>query len=124
MAAAPIRIYIVDEHERVRGALADRLGRTDAVRVVGDTRDPRVALAAARAGQAGVFLVEVKRSDGLGLDLIRQLTQLPEAPRVLVLTTYATEWEEAAARRAGAEAYLMKDLDPDQLLSWIVEADA
>lgn len=119
MFAPPIRIYIVDEHERVRRALADRLGRTGAVRVVGATRDPREALAGAQAGQADVYLVEVKRSDGLGLELVRQLTQLPEAPRVLVLTTYATEWEEAAARRAGAGAYLMKDLDPDQLLAWI-----
>jgi two-component system response regulator DevR len=115
------RIYIVDEHDRVRRALADRLRRAHAVRVVGDSGEASAAVEAVRGGIADVVLVEVKRSDGLGLELVRQLAALPVSPRVMVLTSYPTEWEERAVRRAGASDYLVKELELEQLVARIRE---
>jgi DNA-binding NarL/FixJ family response regulator len=69
-----------------------------------------------------IVLIEIKRSDGLGLELVRQISAPPDAPRIIVLTTYPTDWEEAAAKRAGAAAYVLKDLDAKELLGHILEA--
>ena len=120
MNAAPPRVYIIDEHQPVRRALADRLGRTSAVAVIGDSGDAADAVKEACDRKADVVLIEIKRGDGLGLELVRQLSTSPQGPTVLVLTSYPTDWEETAARRAGAERYLLKDIDPEELLQHIL----
>lgn len=115
------RVYIVDEHEPVRLALADRLGKSADLQLVGHTGNAETAVDAVRDGRADVVLIEVKRSDGLGLEILRQLTALPNAPRVMVLTSYPTTWEEEAACRAGADSYTLKEIDSDDLIRRISE---
>ena len=117
---APPRIYILDERESVRHALADRLARTMSVAVVGESGEASRALQAAQEAGADVVLVEIKRGDGMGLELVRQFSAAPEPLRVVVLTSYPTEWEEAAAKRAGASVYLLKDIHTEELLQYIL----
>ena len=116
------RLYIIDEHGPVRRALADRLSRVGLVTVVGDSGETSQAMEAIHTDGIDIVLIEIKRSDGMGLELVRQLTAPPDAPKVIVLTTYPTDWEEAAAKRAGAAAYVLKDLDAKELLRHILEA--
>jgi two-component system response regulator DevR len=120
MSTAAPRVYIIDEHQPVRHALADRLGRTTAVVVVGETGDAAEAVKEANNRKADVVLVESKRADGMGLELVRQLSTNPAGPKVIVLTSYPSDWEEAAARRAGAWHYLLKELDPEELIQQIL----
>jgi DNA-binding NarL/FixJ family response regulator len=120
MTAAPPRVFIMDEHGPVRRALADRLSRHGSAVVVGDSAEAAQAMEAIRRGEVDVVLIEIKRSDGMGLELVRQISAPPDAPKVIVLTTYPTDWEEAAARRAGAAAYVLKDLDAQELLQHIL----
>ena len=112
-------IYIVDEHESVRSALAERLGHATDLRVIGHSGEPAVVIADVRKEKPGIVLLEVKRKDGMGLEILRQLAALPEAPRLAVLTSYPSEWEEDAATRAGAEIYLLKDIDSEELIDQI-----
>jgi len=114
------RLYIVDEHERVRRALADRLTRSASVEVVGDSGDAAETMLAIHQVPVDVVLVEIKRSDGMGLELVREISSTRNGPKVIVLTSYPTDWEEEAARRAGAAAYLLKDLEPEELLKHIL----
>jgi DNA-binding NarL/FixJ family response regulator len=114
-------IYIVDEHESVRSALAERLGHATDLRVIGHSGEPAVVVADIRKDKPSVVLLEVKRKDGMGLEILRQLAALPHAPRLAVLTSYPTEWEEDAATRAGAEVYLLKDIDSEDLIDQIVK---
>jgi DNA-binding NarL/FixJ family response regulator len=67
-----------------------------------------------------VVLIEVKRKDGMGLELLRQVSTLPNHPKVAVLTSYPSDWEQEAASRAGAKNYLLKDIDLDELIGSIV----
>jgi DNA-binding NarL/FixJ family response regulator len=122
MVISTPRLYIIDEHGPVRRALADRLSRVGSVTVIGDSADPAEAMASIVKDAIDVVLIEIKRSDGLGLELVRQISAPPDAPKVIVLTTYPTGWEEAAAKRAGAAAYVLKDLDAKELLRHILAA--
>ena len=122
MSVSPPRLYIIDEHGPVRRALADRLGRAGSVTVVGDSAESAETLEAIHHGGIDIVLIEIKRSDGMGLELVRQISAYPDAPKVIVLTTYPTDWEEAAARRAGAAAYVLKDLNAKELLRQILPA--
>lgn len=118
---AQATIYIVDEHESVRSALAERLGHAANLCVIGHSGEPTVVIADIRKLKPTIVLLEVKRKDGMGLEILRQLAALPTAPRLAVLTSYPTEWEEDAASRAGAEIYLLKDIDSEDLIEHIAK---
>jgi DNA-binding NarL/FixJ family response regulator len=120
----PARVYIVDEHDSVRRALADRLDQSAQIHLVGHSADVQSALRELQANPVDVVLVEIKRSDGLGLELVRQLAAGPNPPRLFVLTSYPTKWEEEAARRAGAKGYLLKDIAADELIDRLVDGAA
>ncbi len=113
---ATTRVFIVDEHAPVRAALAERLARSVGVEVVGHAGEAREVLDQVRERRPDVVILETKRSDGMGLELIRQLAGLPDAPRLVVLTSYPSDWEERAARRAGASSYLLKEIDSEELI--------
>jgi len=118
---AKARVYIIDEHEPVRQALADRLAGAAQIRVLGHSGNADEAVAEIRRTQPEVVLLEVKRSDGLGLEVLRQVAEMPNPPKVVVLTSYPTEWEAEAATRAGAHSYLLKDIDTEELIRKIAE---
>lgn len=115
------RVYIVDEHDPVRLALADRLTKAAQIRVLGHSGNADEAVAEIRRTQPEIVLLEVKRSDGLGLEVLRQVAEMPNPPKVLVLTSYPSEWEAQAATRAGAHSYLLKDIDTEELIRKIGE---
>ena len=117
----PARLYIVDEHDSVRSALADRLSRASELTVLGHSGDANQVLEDIQAEEPDVVLVEVKRSDGMGLEIVRQISGLSDPPCLIVLTSYPSVWEEEAANRAGATSYMLKDLDTEELIRYISE---
>jgi two-component system, NarL family, nitrate/nitrite response regulator NarL len=121
-AGSGVRIYIVEEHDSVRRALVDRLGRVSSLTVIGRSGQAGVVLEQIREEQADLVLIEVKRSDGMGLEIVRQVSSLPCQPCVVVLTSYPSSWEKEAAFRAGASQYLLKDIAPDELIAHIHQA--
>lgn len=110
------RIYIVDERDDVRSALAERLARASGIEVIGHSGDPRVIIEDVPQKMPDLVLVETKRRDGMGLEILRQISSLANKPRVAVLTSYPSTWERQAAQRAGAVMYLLKDIDSEELL--------
>jgi DNA-binding NarL/FixJ family response regulator len=107
-----LKLYIVDEHEPVRTALAERLGQADGIEILGHTGVADDVVQAIEMMKPDMVLFEVKRSDGLGLELLRQLAALPSAPKLVVLTSYP-------ATRAGATSYLLKDIESEELIESI-----
>jgi len=117
----PALVYIVDEHEPVRGALAERLARAEGIAILGHSGEFSQVVTDSANDHPDVVLLEIKRTDGMGIELLRQLAHLPDPPQVIVLTSYPTEWEKDAARRAGAAAYLLKDIDSDELIRYLTD---
>lgn len=113
------KLYIVDEHPGVRAALVERLGRAANLVVIGHGGDVDTVMTEIRSGKPDIVLLEVKRKDGMGLEILRQIAALPRAPRMAVLTSYPTRWEEQAAIRAGADCYLLKEIDSEELIKTI-----
>jgi DNA-binding NarL/FixJ family response regulator len=112
-------VYIVDEHTAVRTALAERLEQVASLNVLGHCDRADEAVLEVGSNRADVVLVEVKRSDGMGLEILRQIAAMSHTPLVLVLTSYPSQWEKDAARRAGARGYLLKDIDTHELIQYI-----
>ena len=116
-----IRLLIVDAHERVRRELVAKLRRSPDLDVVAATGDAEEAIRSVEEHHPDVVLIDVKRDDGCGVDLCRRLGDNRHQPVVVVLTSYLSqqEWEEA--RRAGACAFLLKQIDSKALVVKIKE---
>jgi DNA-binding NarL/FixJ family response regulator len=114
-----LQVYLIEEHAQVRQALAERLGNIQGVELVGQAGDAQEALRDVERLHPQVILIESKRDDGLGLELVRQAARAAWHPRVVVLTTHEEAWERRASRRAGAHEYLLKEIDSAELLKRI-----
>ena len=113
------RLYIIDEHVKVRSALAERLDQAANLLVVGHAGDVEEVMQDVGEKKPDIVLLEVKRKDGMGLEILRSIVSMDCSPRLAVLTSYPTKWEEDAALRAGAICYMMKDIDSEELIRMI-----
>ncbi|MBB2892642.1 response regulator [Flexivirga oryzae] len=112
----PIRVLVVDDQALVRNGLVLMLDRHDDIQVVGEAADGRAAVERTRELRPDVLLMDVRMPVLDGIDATAAVVALPDPPRVLVLTTFDVDDYVVAALRAGASGYLLKDVDPDQLV--------
>ncbi|MFF9075441.1 response regulator [Streptomyces sp. NPDC014872] len=112
----PIRTMVVDDDALVRSALTDLPATDPGIEVVAQAADGLQAVAQATAHRVDVALMDVRMPRLDGIETIARLRGLPHAPRVITLTTfdpYAYVYESPAA---GADGFLLKDVDPAEIL--------
>ena len=112
----PIRLLIVDDHEVVRVGLRTLLNQVESIEVVGTAATVEDALAEAARLVPDVVLLDVRLGDGNGFDVCRELQKTHNDMRVLVLTSYSDDEMIMEAISAGADGYLLKEIDRDGLV--------
>jgi DNA-binding NarL/FixJ family response regulator len=117
----PVRVMIVDDHPVVRRGLRAFLETQPGMAVVGEAGDGQETLRVVATSEPHVILLDLHLPDGSGSELIPQIRQWNPAIKVLVLTGFAGRHEVVPAIQAGADGYLLKDTDPDQLADAIRE---
>jgi DNA-binding NarL/FixJ family response regulator len=117
----PIRVLIADDHPVVRGGLRALLTEADGFEPVGEADDGIAALEAIRGAQPDVVLMDLTMPKLSGVEATRRITARPETARVavLVLTMSDDDASLAAAVRAGARGYLLKDAGAEEVLAAI-----
>jgi DNA-binding NarL/FixJ family response regulator len=115
LGTAAIRVYIVEDHAMLRAALRSLIGRVEWIAVVGDNGDARSAIARIGELQPDVVLLDISMPGMSGLDAIEPLRKAAPRTRVLMLTHHEGETFVEQALRHGADGYLSKDSDPDEL---------
>ncbi len=124
MAEAQIRVVIIDDHDEAREALVARLNATPQISVVANTARAEEGLIKTATLHPDVVLVDPKRSDGRGLEVVHRLLRSGLRVQVIILTSYLASWEAWAAHGDGAARYLLKDIDTTQLVRHILSAGA
>ncbi|RGE21034.1 response regulator transcription factor [Leucobacter sp. wl10] len=110
-----IRILLVDDHPIVRDGLRGQLEPVPDLVVVGEAASAEEALANLQRGSIDVVITDLRMPGGGGLELLRAIAAQHPAVRTLVLTTYDTDAEIAAARSADAGGYLLKDASREEI---------
>ncbi|HKZ26453.1 MAG TPA: response regulator transcription factor [Rubrobacteraceae bacterium] len=112
-----MRVLLVDDHPTVRFGLKHLLG--SAAEVAGEAENAADAVRLAEELRPDLVLLDLRLGEDSGIEVCRELKALPDAPRVLVFTAHTTVEDIAGATLAGADGYLHKGVEGEELLATI-----
>jgi DNA-binding NarL/FixJ family response regulator len=112
-----IRVLIADDEALVRAGLRMILETADDITVVGEACDGREAVTAITRLRIDVIFMDVRMPHMDGLSALREISRFPNAPKVVVLTTFDLDDYVFAALRSGASGFLLKDTAPSDLIA-------
>lgn len=114
-----ITILIVDDHTLVRQGLRQICENLGNFEVIGEAQDGVAAVMMAATLQPNVILMDIVMPKLDGVEAIRKIMRANSNARVIVLTMYRQEHYMVSAMKAGARAYLLKNVDAKQLFAAI-----
>lgn len=122
MLMQPLRVVLVDDHALCRTGLTELLQNRGGIQVLGATGSPEQVVPLLREHQPDLLVLDLRLTETDGLSLLRQIRAEGCETPVLILTMSAAEEDLAAALRAGVRGYLLKDMEPDEVIESIVRA--
>ncbi|MCW2757462.1 MAG: response regulator transcription factor [Nocardioidaceae bacterium] len=114
--AAPIRVFLLDDHEVVRRGLRDLLESEGDIEIVGESGLAQEAIARIPALRPDVAVLDGRLPDGSGVDVCRDVRSVDPTIRALILTSYDDDEALFAAIMAGASGYVLKQIAGTDLL--------
>jgi DNA-binding NarL/FixJ family response regulator len=119
VSLTPIRVFLVDDQQLVRGGFRMLVDSQPDMEVVGEAGDGGAAIEQLAVTAADVVLMDVRMPRLDGVEATRAITARGPVPRVVVLTTFDLDEYAFSAIKAGAAAFLLKDAPPEDLLGAI-----
>ena len=116
-----IRLLLVDDHTLFRRGLKALLSQDDRFEVCGEAGDAGEALRCLQHQQPDVILLDNHLPGVRGVDAIPALKEAAPATRILMLTVSENENDLSAALQAGADGYLLKTVESEQLADTILK---
>jgi DNA-binding NarL/FixJ family response regulator len=114
-----IRVLLCDDQALVRGGFRMILEARPDLEVVGEADDGLRAVELGRRLAPDVIMMDVRMPNLDGVEATRRLVEGGSAARIVILTTYDLDEYVHAAIRAGASGFLLKDVQPAQLVEAI-----
>jgi two-component system response regulator DevR len=112
----PLRVMLVDDHEVVRGGVRAMLQATDDIIVTAEAASVQEAIDEAARSRPDVIVMDVRLTDGSGIEATRQIRADRPGTRVLMLTSFADDEALFASIMAGASGYVLKQVNAAELL--------
>ena len=119
-----VSVLLVDDQELVRSGLRRILRRKDGLVVVAECADGDEVPAAVAAHHPDVVVMDLRMRRVDGIEATRRLRAEPDAPPVLVLTTFDDDELLSGALRAGASGFLLKDSPAEDLVRAVLAVAA
>ena len=119
------RVLVIDDHPLFRKGVADLIAMEPALRLVGEAPDGEGGLRLAHELQPDLILLDLNMKGLDGIETLKRLRADESLDaRVVMLTVSDTDADVVAALRAGADGYLLKDMEPEDILALLREAIA
>ena len=115
-----IRVLIVDDHPVVRAGLTSLLNKESALKVVGSAHSADEALSLLDRHPIDLMLLDLRMPKISGIDFLLKLKGRPDAPLVVILSSYEYEDEIYRAAQAGARGYLSKNASRAEIVAAII----
>lgn len=112
----PLRVMLVDDHEIVRDGIRAVLDAQEDIVVTSEAGSVREAIDEADRTRPDVVVMDVRLSDGSGIEATREIRAKHPNTRVLMLTSFADDEALFASIMAGASGYVLKQVKSGDLL--------
>ena len=112
----PLRVMLVDDHEIVRDGIRAMLAAQEDIVVTSEAGSVVEAVAEADRTRPDVIVMDVRLSDGSGIEATREIRAKHSETRVLMLTSFADDEALFASIMAGASGYVLKQVKSGDLL--------
>jgi len=112
-------VLLVDDHALLRTGVANIINQEPDLQVIAEAGNGVDGVAAFEQYHPDVTLIDLRMPVMEGVEAVRQIRERDPRARVIVLTTYDTDDEISRALKAGAKAYVLKDIAAEQLVTCI-----
>ena len=120
MSNMKLSIIVIDDHTLFREGLQSLLGR-HGIEVVASVSDGQEGIKLALELQPDIVLLDMRMPGMSGLEVLKQFQHLKFPAPVVMLTTSGDERDLVEALRNGAKGYLLKDMEPDDVVAALRE---
>lgn len=120
----PTRVLVIDDHPLFRKGVADLLALEPNLSLVGEAADGKEGDRLAAELKPDLILLDMNMKGWDGIETLRRLRAQvsTQDARILMLTVSDNETDVVGALRAGADGYLLKDMEPEDILEQLREA--
>jgi two-component system NarL family response regulator len=118
-ATAQASVLVVDDHALLRTGVANIINQESDLHVVAEASNGIEAVEAFERHHPDVTLLDLRMPVMEGVEAVRQIRDRDPHAKVIVLTTYDTDDDISRALKAGAKAYVLKDISADGLIACI-----
>ena len=115
----PFGVLVVDDHALVRTGVVNILEHEPDLRVVAEASNGAEAVDAYAKHRPDVTLLDLRMPVMEGVEAVRRIREIDPNAKVIILTTYDTDEDITRALKAGAKAYVLKDITADDLITCI-----
>jgi DNA-binding NarL/FixJ family response regulator len=112
----PMRVMLVDDHALFRKGVASLLASLEDMEVVGEANSGEEALDKARELRPDLILMDIQMSGWNGHETTRRIKQELSDAKIVVLTVSGGDGDLFEAIKSGAQGYLLKDIEPEELV--------
>jgi len=117
------RIVLVDDHPMMRQGIRQLLELKDDFEVVAEASNGEEALEKVAQYQPDMILMDLNMKGMDGIQTVDALRQRGETACILMITVSDNDNDVIAALRAGADGYLLKDVEPEELIKAVLAAE-
>lgn len=110
-----IKLFIVDDSLIVRERLVTMLNELVGIEIVGQAENVIKAINGIRKLQPEVVILDLQLPGGSGIEVLRNIKQMETAPLVIILTNYPYQKHRQKCLDAGADFFLDKSIEFDQI---------
>lgn len=118
-----LRVLVIDDHTLFREGLQGLLTRRS-IEVVAATGNGSEALTLAQHHNPDIVLLDMRMPQSDGITVLKQLLENGMTMPIVILTTSSDERDLIEALRSGARGYLLKDMEPDELVAALRDINA
>lgn len=117
-----IKVLLVDDHTVVLKGLSFFLKTQENIELVGEASNGKEALQKAKETNPDVVLMDLSMPEMDGIEATKYIKEDNPSIKVLVLTSFSDQDHVLPVLQAGASGYILKDVEPDQLVEAIRSA--
>jgi len=109
-------IIIIDDHPLIRRGIKDLISMDESFEVVGEAENGHKGLELAKSLQPDIILLDLNMQEMNGLQTLQSMKAADIDSHIIILTVSDNGKDIVATLRAGADGYLLKDMEPEDML--------